>query len=92
MQIVISFRLTVELDLLYVSFIIAAKTDMIVAETSRDFPSLRDRCRGEILRYVKDKSDLEKLELPATMTQYLADAYCDERPLTPVDNVDKYKV
>lgn len=72
----------------------AAKTEMVIAEMSRDFPNLRDRCRGEILKCIQRKSDLEKLELPTTITQYLAEAYDDERSLVPVDNYDKctYKV
>lgn len=70
----------------------AAKTEMIVAETRRDFPSLRDRCCGEILKYVKQKSDIKKLELPNIITEYLEDAYCDEQTLTPVDNFDMFKV
>lgn len=69
----------------------AAKTEMVVAETRRDFPSLRDRCRGEILKYIENKSDIVKLELPNIITAYLEDAYCDEQPLTPVDNFDCYK-
>lgn len=70
----------------------AAKTEMIVTETQRDFPDLKDRCRGEILKHIKQKSDLAKLELPHVVLDYLSDAFCDERLLTPVDNYDIYKV
>lgn len=72
----------------------AAKTEMVVSETRRDFPSLKDRCRGEIMKLIKHKADLVKLEalLPTVVLQYLSDAfYYDERPLTPVDNYDQYK-
>lgn len=69
----------------------AAKTEMVVTETRRDFPSLRDRCRGEILKYIKQKSDIKKLELPNIITRYLEDAYCDEQKLTSVDNFDMFK-
>lgn len=69
----------------------AAKTEMVVNETRRDFPDLKDRCRGEIMKHIKHKSDLFKLELPAMVIRYLSDAFNDQRPLTPVDNYDQYK-
>lgn len=70
----------------------AAKTEMIVAETRREFVDLQDRCRAEILKRLKSRSDIEKLELPFVISQYLGNAMFDERPLTPVDNFDIYKV
>lgn len=66
----------------------AAKTEMVVAETRRDFVNLQDRCRAEILKRIRNKSDIDKLELPYVITCYLADAMCEDRPLTPVDNYD----
>lgn len=70
----------------------AAKTEMVVSDTRRDFPDLKDRCRGEILKHIKHKSDIATLNLPAVVAEYLADAHCDEQPLIPVDNFDVYKV
>lgn len=70
----------------------AAKTEMVVAETRRDFVNLQDRCRAEILKNIKSKTEIDRLELPHVITQYLAEALSDERPLTPVDNFDIYKV
>lgn len=68
----------------------AAKTEMTVTETHRDFPDLKDRCRGEILKHIQNQSDLDKLELPIVVAQYLKEAFCENRPLLPVGNLEKY--
>lgn len=70
----------------------AAKTEMVVTNTRRDFPDLKDRCRGEILKHIKHKSDLKELELPTVVMEYLSEAFIEDRPLIPVDNFDVYKV
>lgn len=68
----------------------AAKTEMVLAETRRDFVNLQDRCRAEILKHIKRKSDIEKLELPFVISQYLSCAMSDQRPLAQVDNFDRH--
>lgn len=68
----------------------AAKTEMYVTNTCRDFPSLMDRCRGEILKHIQQKSDIDELELPVTVVKYLKDAYCEKKTLIQIDNYDRY--
>lgn len=51
----------------------AAKTEMILAETRRDFVNLQDRCRAEICKLISTKRDLWKLKLPPIITEYLAE-------------------
>lgn len=68
----------------------AAKTEMYVTNTFRDFPSLMDRCRGEILKHIQQKSDLDKLELPVSVADYLKQAYCENADLIQVDNRDRH--
>lgn len=70
----------------------AAKTEMYLAETRRVFPELKDLCRGEILKRIKDKSDLEHLELPIVVVDYLSEGLFEVPQLVPVDNVDIYKM
>ncbi|XP_031623310.1 SPRY domain-containing SOCS box protein 3-like [Contarinia nasturtii] len=67
----------------------AAKTEMVVSETRRDFPSLQDRCRAEILKHIKQKSELDKLELPTVIVSYLSSVFFEPQSLTPVDNYDR---
>lgn len=71
----------------------AAKTEMYVSETRRDFPRLKDRCRGEILKHIHQITDIDKLELPISVAAYLKEAYYEGRFLIPVDNCDRdYRV
>lgn len=70
----------------------AAKTEMYVTEQRHDISNLQDRCRAVILKHIQHKEQLEHLELPEIVTDYLAEAMGDESPLRPVDNYDFYKV
>lgn len=70
----------------------AAKTEMTLTETRRDFVNLQDRCRAEIVKRIKKASDLEQLhQLPNLIKQYLADAIIDFTTIIPVDNYDTLK-
>lgn len=70
----------------------AAKTEMVLGRTLRDFPSLKDRCCGEILKHIKLKSHLEKLDLPHGVVDNLSKEFLQIRPHIPIDNPDHYKV
>ncbi|XP_031623808.1 SPRY domain-containing SOCS box protein 3-like [Contarinia nasturtii] len=59
----------------------SAKTEMVLTETRRDFPSLKDRCRGEILKHIKQKSNLENLGLKNhEVVNYLLDEFYEPQP------------
>ncbi|XP_036329305.1 SPRY domain-containing SOCS box protein 3-like [Rhagoletis pomonella] len=66
----------------------AAKTEMTLKCTRRDFVNLQDRCRAEIIKHVKTREDLVKLKLPPLITQYLSEVVNDVAPLRQVDNYD----
>lgn len=55
----------------------AAKTEMFLDCTKRDFVNLQDRCRAIIIKKIKHKSDLEKLFLPAQIRLYLSEAIAE---------------
>ncbi|XP_055386488.1 SPRY domain-containing SOCS box protein 3 [Condylostylus longicornis] len=66
----------------------AAKTEMTLINTRRDFVNLQDRCRAEIIKHIKSPADLKYLTLPSIITNYLAEAFNGIKPLRPVDNYD----
>lgn len=69
----------------------AAKTEMELCETRRDFVNLQDRCRAVIVKNIKSRENLEKLNIPYSITNYLAEALTDnDPPLTAVDNFFDY--
>jgi SPRY domain-containing SOCS box protein 3 len=72
----------------------AAKTEMVLCETRRDFVNLQDRCRAVITKRISSRADLQTLTLPIRITNYLSETYNDAAtPLTPVDNFyDLYMV
>lgn len=70
----------------------AAKTELCVAEQRREFVSLQDRCRAEILKHITDKEHIRQLDIPQIMVRYLQAAMPSEQQLIPVDNYDLYKV
>lgn len=57
----------------------AAKTEMTLAETYREFASLQDRCRAEICKSVRTGADLQKLQqqmrLPPFVSRYLEEGF-----------------
>ncbi|GFY49461.1 SPRY domain-containing SOCS box protein 3 [Trichonephila inaurata madagascariensis] len=56
----------------------AAKTEMSLGITKREFGNLQDRCRSVILTLLRQVSDVSELSLPKTMKQYLADGTDNE--------------
>lgn len=51
----------------------AAKTEMVLENTRRDFVNLQDRCRVVIARRMRSKKDVAKLCLPPRMQAYLGE-------------------
>lgn len=52
----------------------AAKTEMILTVTRRDFVNLQDRCRAVISKRVRTQQELVHLNLPPSISKYLAEA------------------
>lgn len=61
----------------------ACKTEMTLTYMRRDFVNLQDRCRAVILESVQNKKDLENLEIPPMIRNYLAEAI--SRKFVPVN-------
>lgn len=61
----------------------ACKTEMTLTYMRRDFVNLQDRCRAVILEGIKNKKELEKLEVPPMIRNYLAEAI--SRKFVPVN-------
>lgn len=55
----------------------AAKTEMHLGVTKRDFVSLQDVCRGVILKNLTNAVDIEQLELPRTVRSFIYDGLED---------------
>lgn len=55
----------------------AAKTEMVLCNTKRDFANLQDRCRATIMSLVRSRDRLETLKLPNIITNYLAESLCE---------------
>lgn len=70
----------------------AAKTEMALGELRRDFNNLQDRCRAVILKQIKTREQLDKLDLPVVLVYYLSDALYKAKFMAPVDNLDIYMV
>ncbi|XP_052867498.1 SPRY domain-containing SOCS box protein 3-like [Anopheles cruzii] len=64
----------------------AAKTEMILTETRRDFVNLQDRCRAVIIKHINTQEKLDRLALPYCIKNYLAEAITDSStPLRPLE-------
>lgn len=61
----------------------AAKTEMVLTTTRRDFINLQDRCRCTILKSIKRKQDLEELCIPFGIQNYLLEAFVE--PSLPIN-------
>lgn len=61
---------------------------MTLSSTRSEFGRLQDRCRAEVMKHIKSRSDLLKLKLPSIITNYLSEAFNDNIPLRQVDNYD----
>ncbi|EDX15350.1 SPRY domain-containing SOCS box protein 3 [Drosophila simulans] len=77
----------------------AAKTEMTLKCTRREFVNLQDRCRAVIMRRVRSAAQLEKLKLPLPIADYLSEVIDEKKPLRQVDplemcimNYDLYEV
>lgn len=51
----------------------AAKTEMVLSTTRRDYINLQDRCRSVIVKLIKKKKDLEELYVPTRIRNFLAE-------------------
>lgn len=54
----------------------------------QEFVNLQDRCRAVIMRRLHTIGDVEKLKLPQSISDYLAEVIDDMEPLRQVDNYD----
>ncbi|KAH8374263.1 hypothetical protein KR200_000282 [Drosophila serrata] len=66
----------------------AAKTEMTLKCTMREFVNLQDRCRAVIMKRVRNAAQLEKLKLPTPISDYLGEVIDEMEPLRQVDNYD----
>ena len=55
----------------------AAKTEMELGKTRRDFANLQDRCRASIMKLVKTRDRLDTLKLPYRIKNYLSESLID---------------
>lgn len=55
----------------------AAKTEMALGVTKREFHSLQDRCRSVVVRHLTREEDIEALELPRSLKKFISECYQD---------------
>merc|ERR1712051_31385 len=53
----------------------AAKTEMKLGVTKREFVSIQDRCRSVILRHLNCEEEIDQLELPRTLKHFIAEGF-----------------
>lgn len=72
----------------------AAKTEMVLTETRRDFVNLQDRCRAVLMKYIKSPEQLDELQLPKGIVNYISSALYSYSTIAfpPVQNYDTYMV
>uniref|UniRef100_A0A1Y9H327 SPRY domain-containing SOCS box protein 3 n=1 Tax=Anopheles dirus TaxID=7168 RepID=A0A1Y9H327_9DIPT len=71
----------------------AAKTEMLLSETRRDFVNLQDRCRAIIIKHINTREKLDRLALPYFIKNYLAEAVTESTAaVTPLELhlIDQY--
>uniref|UniRef100_A0A182MEB4 SPRY domain-containing SOCS box protein 3 n=1 Tax=Anopheles culicifacies TaxID=139723 RepID=A0A182MEB4_9DIPT len=71
----------------------AAKTEMLLSETRRDFVNLQDRCRAIIIKHINTREKLDRLALPYFIKNYLAEAVTESNAtVTPLELhlIDQY--
>jgi len=56
----------------------AAKTEMALGVTKREFISIQDRCRAVILRHLNHEDEIEELELPRTLKRFITEGLSDD--------------
>ena len=66
------------LNSMFSNFSTAAKTEMALGVTKREFISIQDRCRAVILRHLNHEDQIEHLELPRTLKRFISEGLSDE--------------
>lgn len=56
----------------------AAKTEMSLGIMKREFISIQDRCRAVILRQLTHENQIEELELPRTLKQFILEGLSED--------------
>ena len=56
----------------------AAKTEMALGVTKREFVSIQDMCRAVILRSLSHEDQIEELELPKTLKRFISEGLSEE--------------
>lgn len=56
----------------------AAKTEMALGVTKREFQSIQDRCRAVILRTLNHEDQIDQLELPRTLKRFISEGLSEE--------------
>ena len=56
----------------------AAKTEMALGVTKREFVSIQDRCRSVILKHLNHEDQIEQLELPKTLKLFISEGLSEE--------------
>ena len=56
----------------------AAKTEMALGLTKREFISIQDRCRSVILKSLNSRDQIEQLELPKTLKRFISEGLSEE--------------
>ncbi|KAF2884794.1 hypothetical protein ILUMI_21401 [Ignelater luminosus] len=66
----------------------AAKTEMTLGCTKREFVNLQDRCRAIIIKNIRDKYAIDELLVPPTIKNYLYEAIIEleMQPFQPIDD------
>ncbi|XP_071042535.1 SPRY domain-containing SOCS box protein 3 isoform X2 [Parasteatoda tepidariorum] len=64
----------------------AAKTEMSLGDTKREFGNLQDRCRSAILTLLNEVNDVSELCLPKSIKSYLTEGV---QELPPMDKPEK---
>ncbi|XP_068140841.1 SPRY domain-containing SOCS box protein 3 [Drosophila tropicalis] len=70
----------------------AAKTEMTLKSTRREFVNLQDRCRAVIMRRIRNLDQLDKLKLPLPISDYLSEVIDDMEPLRQVGVLEMYNM
>lgn len=56
----------------------AAKTEMALGVTKREFVSIQDRCRSVILKHLNHEDQIDQLELPKTLKHFISEGLSEE--------------
>jgi SPRY domain-containing SOCS box protein 3 len=56
----------------------AAKTEMSLGVTKREFTSIQDRCRSVILRHLSHEDQINQLELPKTLKRFISEGLSED--------------